>query len=92
MESDPWNPATGAPLPVVWCWPPGARPALLVRTAGQWRYAPVQTRQDYADGRHVYLVAVNLDGATTVTVRRYAWPQPGLRVAPGSPVQPTRSR
>ncbi|MFF3327775.1 hypothetical protein [Streptomyces sp. NPDC002889] len=40
-------------------------------------------RQDWADGRVVYQVAVDLEGTTKVTARLYAWPQPGLRIAHG---------
>ncbi|MER6522050.1 hypothetical protein ABT246_35030 [Streptomyces sp. NPDC001553] len=39
------------------------------------------SRQDHADGRTVYQVAIDLDGSTSVRSRLYAWPQPGLRVA-----------
>lgn len=36
-------------------------------------------RQDWADGRVFYQVSVDLRGDTTVTIRMYEWPQPGLR-------------
>ncbi|WP_392900454.1 hypothetical protein [Streptomyces sp. LN699] len=39
------------------------------------------SRQDHADGRTFYQVAVDLDGTTSVVPRLYEWPQPGLRVA-----------
>ncbi|WP_324787060.1 hypothetical protein [Streptomyces sp. H51] len=60
-------------------------PALQVWSAGKWRWAPVLARQDWADGRVFYQVSVDLTGSTTVTIRLYEWPQPGLRAAP----QPT---
>ncbi|MCX4539137.1 hypothetical protein [Streptomyces sp. NBC_01565] len=46
-------------------------------------------RQDRADGRTVYQVAVDLDGSTSVVPRSYAWPQLGLRVAHRSWSQPS---
>ncbi|MER6392797.1 hypothetical protein ABT236_30580 [Streptomyces sp. NPDC001523] len=76
----PWSPVDG-PVPRVWTWPAGDRPALAVWSCGAWRFAPVTSRHDYADGRVVYQVAIDLDGSTSVRSRLYEWPQPGLRVA-----------
>lgn len=87
-ESRPWRPEDGA-ASRVWTWPAGDRPALFVWSCGKWRYAPVMARQDRADGRTVYQVAVDLDGSTSVVSRSYAWPQPGLRVARRSWSQPS---
>ncbi|MEU4986659.1 MULTISPECIES: hypothetical protein [unclassified Streptomyces] len=78
VPARPWRREDGPP-PQVKTWPPGDRPALLVRSAGRWRYAPVKARQDWADGRVIYQVEVDLLGDTTVTHRLYEWPQPGLR-------------
>lgn len=74
----PWRREDGPP-PRVRTWPPGNRPALLVRSAGRWRRARVTARQDWADGRVIYQVEVDLLGDATVTHRLYQWPQPGLR-------------
>ncbi|MFF9638789.1 hypothetical protein ACF1D2_29945 [Streptomyces bacillaris] len=78
----PWRPEHG-PEPTVRCWHGAGRPALLVRSAGKWRYAPVHARQDYANGSVAYQVTVDLLGDTTATHQLYTWPQPGLRVAHG---------
>jgi hypothetical protein len=56
---------------------------------GAWRWATVTAKQVWADGSTHYQVTVDLAGDTKVTVRLYRWPQPGLRVAHRSPVQPT---
>ncbi|MFE9437024.1 hypothetical protein [Streptomyces sp. NPDC006640] len=88
-ESRPWRTEDG-PQPEVWTWPNVDCPALYVWASGAWRYGRVQARQNYADGRVVYLVEADLRGDTTVTVHRYAWPQPGLRVAHGSSMEPSR--
>lgn len=47
----------------------GDRPALAVWSCGAWRFAPVKARQDHADGRTVYQVAIDLDGSTSVLSR-----------------------
>ncbi|MFH9590721.1 hypothetical protein ACH4LS_36980 [Streptomyces luteogriseus] len=78
VESRPWRPDDG-PRPRVKTWPPGNRPALAVWAHGKWRYAPVQARQDWADGTIHYQVEVDLRGDTAVSTRKYRWPQPGLR-------------
>ncbi|PNG22313.1 hypothetical protein [Streptomyces cahuitamycinicus] len=85
----PWRPEDGPP-PEVWTWPHGDRPALEVRSAGKWRYAPVMARQNWADGTVRYQVEVDLHGTTSVTARTYVWPHPGLRVAHGSGSEPSR--
>jgi hypothetical protein len=88
VEARPWRPDDGPP-PHVWTWPRTDPPALLVRRLGRWRWGTVTARQDHADGRVVYQVAVDLDGSTSVTTRLYAWPQPGLRVGRRSASQPS---
>ncbi|MFC9534399.1 hypothetical protein ACFT38_28220 [Streptomyces sp. NPDC056975] len=85
----PWSAGDG-PEPVVWTWPKNDRPALRVWSAGQWRYAPVLARQNWADGSVRYQVEVDLLGDTRVMVCLYQWPQPGLRTAHGSSVKPSR--
>ncbi|MGC4950971.1 hypothetical protein ACLQ2N_32865 [Streptomyces sp. DT224] len=80
VEHRCWKESDG-PRPRVHCWPRTGRPALYVRSHNRWRYAPVEARQDWADGSVVYQVAVDLRGDTTVSSRAYAWPQPGLRLA-----------
>ncbi|MFD0501681.1 hypothetical protein [Streptomyces rhizosphaericus] len=80
VEARPWRVEDG-PRPRVWVWPHGDRPALEVWSRGRWRYAPVTARQDWADGRRFYQVEVDLRGETSVCVRLYQWPQPGLRTA-----------
>ncbi|WP_329438804.1 hypothetical protein OG906_34110 [Streptomyces sp. NBC_01426] len=86
----PWGPQDG-PAPRVWTWPAGDRPALAVWSCGAWRFAPVKSRQDHADGRVVYQVAIDADGSTSVLSRLYQWPQPGLRVARRSVSAPSDS-
>ncbi|MFF3248946.1 hypothetical protein ACFYWY_35665 [Streptomyces sp. NPDC002870] len=88
VEARPWVPDDGPP-PHVWTWPRTDPPALLVRSRGRWHWATVTARQDYADGRVVYQVVVDLDGFTSVITRLYAWPQPGLRVGYRSTSQPS---
>ncbi|RZU28251.1 hypothetical protein EV284_6417 [Streptomyces sp. BK022] len=89
--SRPWRPDDG-PAPEVWAWPAGDRPALGVWSAGRWRYAPVLAKQEWPDGTIRYQVEVDLLGDTTITVRLYQWPQPGLRMAHGSrSAKPTRA-
>jgi hypothetical protein len=44
-------------------------PALRVWSRGRWRWATVTARQDWADGRTVYQVHVDLGGSTSVTTR-----------------------
>ncbi|MEU8434562.1 hypothetical protein AB0F18_16885 [Streptomyces sp. NPDC029216] len=90
VESRPWRPESG-PRPRVWSWPAGDRPALWVWSCGAWRYGVVMAKHDYADGRVIYKVAVDLDGATSTVSRFYAWPQPGLRRAHGSGSEPSDS-
>ncbi|MFB0617239.1 hypothetical protein [Streptomyces sp. AGS-58] len=85
----PWRPEDG-PQPAVWTWPRTDRPALWVMSAGQWRHASVVARQDWPDGTIRYQVQVDLVGDTTARILTYQWPQPGLRVARRSSVQPTR--
>jgi hypothetical protein len=46
-------------------------------------------KQVWADGSVHYQVAVDLLGDTTVSVRMYRWPQPGLRAAHRSRYEPT---
>lgn len=87
VEAPPWRPELG-PAPTVMVWPPGRTPALMVRAAGRWRYAPVHARHAYPDGRVAYMVTVDLTGRLEVVYRTYWWPQPGLRVAHGSAVEP----
>jgi hypothetical protein len=58
--------------------------AQRVGSHGRWRYAVVEARQDWSDGRVFYRVSVDLRGDTSVTSRLYQWPQPGLRVSHGS--------
>ncbi|GAA3015319.1 hypothetical protein [Streptomyces fulvorobeus] len=89
VERQPWQPTDG-PAPTVRCWPPAAQPALYVRSGGRWRYAPVHARHEYPDGTVAYQAAVDLHGDTSVTVRLYPWPQPGLRRAHGAPDRPAR--
>ncbi|MGA4960340.1 hypothetical protein [Streptomyces lavendulocolor] len=75
VESRPWRPQDG-PEPSVHSWPPGQRPALYVWDGSRWRYAVVQARQTYGNGRVVYQLLM-----PSSSVRSYEWPQPGLRVA-----------
>ncbi|MEU4492654.1 hypothetical protein AB0F96_04130 [Streptomyces sp. NPDC023998] len=82
-EASPWRPEDG-PEPKVTVWPKGDRPALRVWSHGTWRYAVVEARQDWSDGRVFYRVSVDLLGDTSVTSRLYQWPQPGLRASHGS--------
>jgi hypothetical protein len=88
--SRPWREEDG-PQPEVWAWPAGARPALKVWSAGKWRYAPVEARQNWADGSVRYQVEVDLQGDTEITFHLYRWPQPGLRMCHGSAVEPSRT-
>ncbi|MGW6410473.1 hypothetical protein ACWF95_25235 [Streptomyces vinaceus] len=90
VESGPWRPEDGRP-PTVWSWSAGDRPALWVWSCGAWRYAAVMARHDWADGRVIYKVAVDLDGSTSTVSRFYPWPQPGLRRARGSGSDPSAS-
>jgi hypothetical protein len=89
VQARPWRPEDG-PRPVVWTWPPWDRPALRVWSAGEWRYAPVAARQDFADGTVRYQVEVDLRGDTAVSTVTYQWPQAGLRAAHGSGTEPTK--
>ncbi|MFD9395016.1 hypothetical protein ACFWBB_31090 [Streptomyces sp. NPDC060000] len=86
----PWRPEDG-PRPEVKTWPRGDRPALEVWSAGRWRYAPVMARQNWADGTVRYQVDVDLRGDTTVVIRTYQWPQPGLRKGYDSGSTPSRT-
>ncbi|MBV1940829.1 hypothetical protein KUF83_30305 [Streptomyces sp. BV286] len=79
VEARPWR-ADDGPMPRVTTWPERGCPALGVWSHEAWRYARVMGRQDWADGRVFYQVSVDLRGDTTVSVRLYQWPQPGLRV------------
>lgn len=88
VPARPWRPEDG-PEPTVWTWPRTDRPALGVWSAGAWRRATVRARQDWADGSVRYQVEVDLRGDTTVVVRLYRWPQPGLRVEHRSSSNPT---
>ncbi|MER7477418.1 hypothetical protein ABTX60_07145 [Streptomyces sp. NPDC126510] len=85
----PWRREDG-PRPEVWTWPSTDRPALKVMSAGEWRYAPVRARQNWADGTVRYQVEVDLLGDTRVRTLTYQWPQPGLRMARRSASKPTR--
>lgn len=87
-QARPWRPSDG-PEPTVATWPPGRRPALWVWAGGSWRHGSVQSRQEWADGRVFYQVAVDLRGDTAVTTRLYQWPHEGLRTAHGSDAQPS---
>ncbi|MER5757331.1 hypothetical protein [Streptomyces sp. NPDC002088] len=80
VPARPWRREDG-PEPKVTTYPHLGGPALAVWSHGAWRWAPVMARQDWADGRIFYQVSVNLDGTSSVTVRLYQWPQPGLRIA-----------
>ncbi|MEV4333641.1 hypothetical protein AB0K02_24400 [Streptomyces sp. NPDC049597] len=80
VEARPWSPDDG-PAPRVTTWPRTNRPALRVYSHGVWRYATIEARQDWADGRVFYQVSVDLRGDTHVTTRLYQWPQPGLRAS-----------
>jgi hypothetical protein len=84
-----WRPEDGPP-PEVWTWPDSNRPALRVFSGGVWRYAFVASRQNWADGTVRYQVEVDLHGTTAVSTVTYQWPQPGLRAAHGSSVEPSR--
>ncbi|AWI32629.1 hypothetical protein [Streptomyces tirandamycinicus] len=88
-QAPPWRPEDG-PAPTVWLWPAGNRPGLFVLVNGRWRYAVVQARHDYPDGRVSYQVEVDVHGSTSITSRSYWWPQEGLKAAHGSTVEPTR--
>ncbi|WP_275466350.1 hypothetical protein [Streptomyces noursei] len=88
-QAQPWNPANG-PQPVVFAWPPGARPALWVLIDDQWVYAPVRGRYKDVDGGTVLFLDVILPGEFSARHRAYRWPQPDrLRTAHGSPTIPT---
>ncbi|MER7688647.1 hypothetical protein [Streptomyces sp. NPDC097610] len=90
QQARPWR-ATDGPWPEVWTWPNTDRLALEVWSAGAWRYSPVVARQNWADGTVRYQVEVDLLGDTTVTIRTYQWPQPGLRVAHRSKSEPSKT-
>jgi hypothetical protein len=64
-------------------WPATDRPALRGMSAGECRYAPVRTRQNWRDGTVRYQVEVDLFGDARVSTRTYEWPQHG--VAGGAP-------
>ncbi|MET8405918.1 hypothetical protein [Streptomyces sp900116325] len=85
-EHTPWHPEDG-PSPKVWCWPRTDRPALYVWSHGKWRYAPVQARQDWADGRTVYQVDVDLAGTLSVNTRSYASAWRSRRMHPVVPLR-----
>ncbi|MFI1205596.1 hypothetical protein ACH4VR_40280 [Streptomyces sp. NPDC020883] len=88
-QEPPWTPADG-PLPDVWTWPPGARPALEALIDGQWVYAPVRSYYTGVDGRRVYQVDIVMPGETSARHRAYPWPQRGrLRKAHSSQVPPS---
>jgi hypothetical protein len=84
----PWRREDG-PEPKVTTYPQVGDPVLWVWSHGAWRWAPVTARQDWADGRVIYQVSVDLDGTTSVTHRNYPWPQPGLRIAARTTQQAT---
>ncbi|HET6857186.1 MAG TPA: hypothetical protein VFH94_08840 [Streptomyces sp.] len=90
VPSRPWRPEDG-PRPQVWTWPPTDRPVLEVWLAGAWRTARVLARQNWADGSTHYQVQMSLLGDEAVTIRKYRWPQPGLRAAHASGSQPSTS-
>ncbi|MCG0065988.1 hypothetical protein L0F81_22270 [Streptomyces tricolor] len=89
VEARPWRPEHGR-APALSTWPLADPPALWVRAGGRWRWAEVRARQDWPDGRVAYQVLVDLDGSTTMLLRTYWWPQPGLRVARRSASAPSR--
>ncbi|WP_326724706.1 hypothetical protein OHT59_40530 [Streptomyces sp. NBC_00243] len=91
VEARPWRRENGPPEPVVWLWPEGDRPTLLVWSAGEWRNAPVMAEQDWPDGSVYFQVSVDLRGDSQATVRLYRWPQSGLRAGQKSGSQPSRS-
>ncbi|MEU0991238.1 hypothetical protein [Streptomyces sp. NPDC005953] len=81
VETPP-HPAGDAPRTHVY--PGNSQPALWVYAEGRWRWATVQARQTYRDGRVVYLVNLTLtgvDGIEGVYARSYAWGQDALEVA-----------
>lgn len=80
-QAPPWRPEHGPKL-TVWTWPPGDRPGLLVWANGNWRYAAVTARHDYADGRFAYHVEIDVDGSTSVKHRAYWWDPEGGRMKP----------
>lgn len=71
-QAPPWRPEYG-PKPTVWTWPPGDRPALRVLANGAWRYAAVEARHNYEDGRVAYQVLIDVDGSGSMTHRTYWW-------------------
>ena len=79
-QAPPWRPEHGPP-PTVWTWPLGHAPGMFVRANGRWRYAWVQARHEYRDGRTVYHVHVDLDRSLMIRSRFYYWPQDRLRWA-----------
>ncbi|MGW1157746.1 hypothetical protein ACWD48_05870 [Streptomyces sp. NPDC002519] len=80
VQARPWRRDDG-PEPKVTVYPRVGGPVLEVFSHGAWRWAPVAARQDWADGRVIYQVSVDLAGTTLITRRSYQWPQPGLRIA-----------
>ncbi|MFD6751496.1 hypothetical protein [Streptomyces anthocyanicus] len=89
QQARPWRPEDG-PSPEVWTWPRTDLPALRVWSAGAWRYASVVSRPNFSDGTVRYQVEVDLRGDTAVSTVTYQWPQPGLRFAHGSSVEPVQ--
>lgn len=88
-EARPWRREQDGARPQVATWPNTDLPALWVRSSAGWRYAQICARQIWADGSVYYQVEVDLRGDTTVTTTRlYWWPQPGLRMARASSVEP----
>lgn len=73
-EARPWRPSDG-PGPAVRVFPYGQQPMMRVRAQRKWHTCTVLARYDYADGRTVYQVDIDLviDGQRAGTTRSYLW-------------------